>query len=325
MDQFDRFYALHNIFKIKKHPVSLSYIMDELECATSTAKRLISRMRLYLDAPIEYSRQHNGYYYDYSKTRNSHPYELPGLWFNTSELHALLTTQTLLENVDPGIYSQQLSPLKQRIQSLLEHTGEKYDDISQRIRILSIAQRTFDNHIFRHVTTAVLQRKKLKINYAGRQQTQATERSVSPQRLIHYRYNWYLDAWCHLRKEFRTFAVERITFAKVENSKAKTFSQQALNEYFASAFGIFSGKAKHTAVLHFTPERARWVAEEQWHPQQQSKWLDNGSYELCIPYGNATELIMDILKYGTDVEVIKPASLKNAVKRKIHSMAQLYQ
>lgn len=324
MDQFDRFYALHNILKTKKHPVSLNTIKDELECATSTAKRLISRMRLYLDAPIEYSRQQKGYYYDYSKTRDSHPYELPGLWFNTSELHALLTTQALLENVDPGIYSQQLSPLKQRIQSLLEHTGEKHDDISQRIRILSIAQRKFNNHIFRHITTAVLQQKKLKITYAGRQQTAPTERTVSPQRLIHYRYNWYLDTWCHLRKEFRTFAVERITHAKAESSKVKTFSQQALNEYFASAFGIFSGKATHTAVLHFTPERARWVAEEQWHPAQVSQWLDNGYYELRIPYGNPTELIMDILKYGTDVEVIKPACLRNDIKRRIYSMTELY-
>ena len=325
MDQFDRFYALHGILKNKKYPVPLTHIMEELECAKATAKRLIYRMRLYLDAPIEYSHQQNGYYYDYNKSGNSHPYELPGLWFNTSELHALLTTQALLEKVDPGIYSQQLSPLKKRIQTLLEQTGEKHDDISQRIRILSIAQRKFNNHIFRHVTTAVLQRKKLKITYAGRQQTQPTTRTVSPQRFIHYRYNWYLDAWCHLRNEFRTFAVERIQYACAEKSKAREFSQQALNDYFASAFGIFSGKAKHTAVLHFTPERARWVAEEQWHPAQQSQWLENGTYELRIPYGNPTELIMDILKYGTDVEVIKPASLRKDIQRRIDSMVRLYQ
>ncbi len=299
--------------------------MEELECAKSTAKRLIHKMRLYLDAPIKYHREQNGYYYDYSKTDHTHPYELPGLWFNTSELHALLTTQALLEKVDPGIYSQQLSPLKQRIQTLLEQTGEKHDEINKRIRILAIAQRKFNNHIFRHITTAVLQRKKLNISYMGRQQTQPTQRIISPQRLTHYRYNWYLDTWCHLRKEFRTFAVERISHASVKNDKAKEFNEKELDDYFASAFGIFSGEAKHTAVLHFTPERARWVAEEQWHPEQQSQWLENGNYELRIPYGNPTELIMDILKYGSDVEVIKPATLRNAIKSKIQAMALLYE
>jgi predicted DNA-binding transcriptional regulator YafY len=202
--------------------------------------------------------------------------------------------------------------------------GENPDEINQRIRILAIAQRPFNNHIFRHITTAVLQRKQLNICYAGRQQENPTQRIVSPQQLIHYRYNWYLDCWCHLRNQFRTFAVELITHASTTKTKAKEFSKQQLNDYFASAFGIFSGKANHTAVLHFTPERARWVAEEQWHPKQESAWLENGGYELRIPYGNPTELIMDILKYGSDVEVIKPASLRNSVKRRIQCMREIY-
>ena len=323
MEQFDRIYGLDALLKNSRHPVPLSRIMDELECARATAKRIIYRMRLFLDAPIEYDREHNGYYYD--NRDGEHPYELPGLWFNTSELHALLTAETLLEKVDPGIYQHQLKPLKKRIETLLDKTGEAHDETSSRIRILAIAQRHFNNHIFRHIATATLQRKQLIIEYEGRQQTGKTSRTVSPQRLVHYRYNWYLDAWCHLRNEFRTFAVERITHAGATGKKARQFTEEELNDYFASAFGIFSGKATHTAVLRFTPQRARWVAEEQWHPQQESKWLENGYFELRIPYGNPTELIMDILKYGTDVEVIKPAKLRHSVKRTIQGMQMLYE
>jgi predicted DNA-binding transcriptional regulator YafY len=299
-------------------------IMEELECSKASVTRLIGKMRLYLAAPIAYDRQANGYYYDHSQY-GQHPYELPGLWFNSSELHALLTAQTLLERVDPGIYSQQLNPLRQRIEALLEKTGRSSDEIAQRIRILSIANRQHDNTLFRHISSAVLQRQQLKLSYHGRQNTETSARTISPQRLIYYRNNWYLDAWCHLRNEFRTFAVERIAHASVLEQTAKHISEDELNDYFTSAFGIFSGKATHTAVLHFTPERARWVAEEQWHPQQQSRWLDNGDYELQLPYGNPSELIMDILKYGSDVEVIQPASLRNAVKRRIQCMAEIYQ
>ncbi len=322
MEQFDRFYALDNLLKSRRTPVSLQQITEELECSRATTKRVIQKMRLYLDAPIEYNREQNGYFYNHAD--ENHPYELPGLWFNTAELYALLAAEKLLENVDPGIYQHQLAPLKKRVESLLEQSGEKYDKVTQRIRILAIAQRHFNNHIFRHIASAVLQQKQLQLSYQGRQQTGETERTVSPQRLVHYRYNWYLDAWCHLRKEFRTFAVERISHARVTKQTAKTFSEAQLNDYFASAFGIFSGKASHTAVLHFTPQRARWVAEEQWHPEQTSRWLDNGDYELCIPYGNPTELIMDILKYGTDVKVIKPATLRNQVKQAVYAMNEMY-
>ncbi len=134
MERFDRFYALHGLLSTHKHPVALTRIMEELECAKSSATRLIGKMRLYLDATIKYDRQQNGYYYDQSK-HGDHPYELPGLWFNTSELHALLTSHTLLEHVDPGIYSQQINPLRDRIKTLLEKTGQSSDEISRRIRI----------------------------------------------------------------------------------------------------------------------------------------------------------------------------------------------
>jgi len=300
----------------------MAKIMDELECSNATAKRIIEHLRLYLAAPLSYHREQNGYYYD---TINERPFELPGIWFNTSELHALLTAQVLLERVDPGLYSEQLRPLRHKIKAILGNDANSDNESRRRIRILSLAKRKFDNHIFQHVATAVIQRKQLHIHYRGRQNNSASERDISPQRLVHYRDNWYLDAWCHNRNDFRTFALERIEQAKLLDKKAKAITEKILDEYFTRAFGIFSGTARHTAILHFCAERARWVAEEEWHPEQQACYLENGDYELRLPYGNPTELIMDILKYGSDVEVMAPASLRNAVKQKIYAMAQLYQ
>ena len=56
--------------------------------------------------------------------------------------------------------------------------------------------------------------------------------------------------------------------------------------YYASSYGIFGGQADKVAVLRFTRERARWVADEVWHPEQQGKWLEDGTYELKIPYND---------------------------------------
>lgn len=321
MDKFDRIYALHGLLSSRRYPVAMASIMDELECARPTARRIIKYMREFLDAPIEYRRDLNGYFYD---TRSEHSFQLPGLWFNTSELHALLTAQALLERVDPGLYSEQLRPLTDRISHILETAGHHDSEQLQRIRILALARRRFDNHVFRLVASAVLQRWRLHIHYTGRGSDNRSEREISPQRLVHYRDNWYLDAWCHRKNAFRTFAIERIEHPTVLDKPAKAISEKALDDYFASAFGIFAGRATNMAVLHFSAERARWVAEEEWHPAQQSCRLDDGRFELRIPYGNPTELIMDILKYGTDVEVISPASLRTAVKQRIESMAQIY-
>ena len=133
---------------------------------------------------------------------------------------------------------------------------------------------------------------------------------IIPQ-LIHYRDNGYLDAYCHTRNDLRSFSVERIHQAQVLKQAARDVPEKELDGHFAAAYGIFAGTPAHTAVLRFTPERARWVAEEHWHPQQKGHFLEDGSYELRLPYADPRELVMDILKYGPDVEVIGPEKLVN--------------
>ncbi len=97
-----------------------------------------------------------------------------------------------------------------------------------------------------------------------------------------------------------------------------------LSQHFADAYGIFAGKSDKTAVLIFNAYRARWVAEEMWHPKQQGRFLEDGRYEVSIPYGKSQELIMDILKYGPDVEVIAPEELRQAVKERLIQALGIY-
>jgi predicted DNA-binding transcriptional regulator YafY len=153
--------------------------------------------------------------------------------------------------------------------------------------------------------------------YRGRGSAEETARSVSPQRLTHYRDNWYLDAWCHRREALRSFALERIASLAITDDPAREISEEALDAHFAHGYGIFAGPPRHTAVLRFTPERARWVAEENWFPGQPGEFLDDGSYLLRLPYSEAPELVMDILKYGPDVEVLEPVELREEVKERL--------
>ena len=125
------------------------------------------------------------------------------------------------------------------------------------------------------------------------------------------------SAWGHQKKELRSFAVERIHAARIANATAKNIAEKNLHEHFASAYGIFAGKPRAVARLVFSAFRARWVAEERWHPAQQGEFLPDGRYQLDIPYSDTRELIMDILKNGPDVEVIAPKALREEVKAKL--------
>lgn len=331
MDRLQRIYKLHQAVSSRRHPVSCQTLQDELECSRATVNRIIQEMRLYFNAPIEYDRSRNGYHYALS---DDETFELPGLWFSAPELYALLTTQQLLAQVQPGLLDTQLKPVKERIEKILatRHLGDvkllsghPSEGISKRVRILRMTGRNVALECFQTVAGALLQRNSLHISYHGRGNDETSQREISPQRLIHYRDNWYLDAWCHTRNALRSFAVERITTAKSLPQRCRDVPEKQLDTHYASSYGIFAGEPKHTAVLRFTPERARWVADEHWHPQQQAQLLEDGSYELRIPYSDSRELVMDILKHGAEVEVIEPDSLRMLLSKHLQQALLQYE
>ncbi len=321
MNSFQRIYQLHRILASRTLPVSHQVLEERLECSRATVNRTIESLRLYFNAPLVYDRERNGYYYD---AQINGIFELPGIWFDANELYALLTVQQLLEQIQPGLLDTQLKPIKDRLEKILtsQHLGNQ--EISSRIRILSMMRRNTALPHFQSVTSALLQRKRLNIAYHSRSHDQKTERVISPHRLTHYRDNWYLDAYCHKRNALRSFAIERIVSASPLDHTTLEITETTLNEHFTTSYGIFSGKANQIAVLRFTAERARWVADEQWHPQQEGKFLSDGNYELRIPYANETELVMDILKHGAAVEVIAPEALRQTIVTNLSNMQEIY-
>jgi predicted DNA-binding transcriptional regulator YafY len=309
MDLFDRIFQVHRILRAARGPVSRATLQERLECSRATVGRVIEEMRDFLGAPIEYDRGARGYRY----AADDGPYELPGLWFNASELHSLLAAHQLLASAQPGLLEGDLAPLLARIERILAARGLKRGETGRRVRILRMAARRLDPEPFRTVAGAVLARRRLRLVYHGRARDAVTDRIVSPQRLTHYRDNWYLDAWDHGRAALRSFSVDRVLKAQALDTAAKDVPEGRLDGYFASSYGIFAGKARNTAVLRFGATSARWVADELWHPDQKGTLHDDGHYVLEVPYGDSRELVRDILQHGPEVTVVSPPALRDEV------------
>lgn len=110
----------------------------------------------------------------------------------------------------------------------------------------------------------------------------------------------------------------------ITNNKADEVSDKQLQEFFAESYGIFSGKANQRAKLKFTSAKARWVANETWHSQQTGAFDKDGNYILEFDYNQDPELVMDILKHGSDVEVLAPPSLRKRVKDELNKALNNY-
>jgi predicted DNA-binding transcriptional regulator YafY len=322
MERTDRFYKIQGLLRNRKL-VRTQEFLDELEVSKATFKRDLEYLRDRMRAPIVYDRDEEAYRFD-SGVADRELWELPGLWFTAAELQALLTMDRLLGNLEPGVLGELVGPLRQRLKDLLESGHHTAEDIAQRIRILAVGSRQVEPAHFRALSTALLSRRRLRIRHQRRQTGEILEREISPQRLVHYRDNWYLDAWCHKRRALRTFGVDAIESAVVTDMAAKEVAEETLDRHFASGYGIFAGGETQDAVLLFGAERARWVAREIWHPQQDGKLQLDGTYLLRFPYAQEPELVMDILKYGPDVQVLAPASLREAVASQLRAAAALY-
>jgi predicted DNA-binding transcriptional regulator YafY len=322
MDRTERFYKIDQLLT-RHRCVPIERFLKELEVSPATFKRDIEYMRNRFHAPIVWDRERNGYCFG-TPAAGAPPYQLPGLWFNASEIHALLAMEQLLEGIDPGILAERLGPVKQRLRELLGSADHSASEVRRRIKVLPMARRTMPAREFETAASALLNRKRLFIRYLSRTSNEQTEREVSPQRLVHYRENWYLDAWCHMRKALRSFAVDCVRHAEVRGTGAIDVPEATLDEVLGSGYGIFSGRAVLWAKLRFSPMAARWVASEAWHPNQRTGYEPDGSYMLEVPYSDDRELLRDILRHGADVEVLAPASLRDRVRSALQAALKRY-
>lgn len=295
--------------------------MRELEVSASTLKRDIAFLRDRLNMPIEWDAERRGWRLARSKD-DSH--ELPGLWFSAEEIHALLTMQQLLANIDAGqILAPHVEPLMKRLSAILGSAAVPTTDLARRIRVQTLAARRFELPSFGSIAVALLHRRRLRFVYRGRTRGERSERVVSPQRLVHYRDNWYLDGWCHARDALRHFSVDLIGELRVLDDAAVDIPEDQLDAALGAGYGIFAGASVQWARLRFSAERARWVAAERWHPQQRGAWDAEGRWMLDLPYADPRELVMDILRHAAEVEVLWPQELADEVVARLRAALAL--
>ena len=319
MSEIERYYAYQTLFSGRR-AIPKSEILKKLEISSATFKRDLTMFRDRLNTPIIYDRDLGGY-----KLENPDALQqLPGLWFSQEEALALMTIQTMIGQLEPGLLGPKLKPLQTRLNKILETQGADAKTLSQRIRVVHAGKRRLPLKSFEIVEKATVERKQIEIVHLNRQTGESIKRTISPQQLIHYRDNWYVDAWCHLRGGIRSFSIDAIENCILIDIEAKEIDSEQLQKQMQSGYGIFGGQAKAWAELKFTVERARWVQHEEWHPDQKGTLHKDGTYTLEVPYSDERELIGDILRMGSDVKVMGPAQLTKQVKTIVQNLLKQY-
>jgi predicted DNA-binding transcriptional regulator YafY len=327
MSQSSRIRDLIAILENSRQPVSRERLLEELGSSPSTFKRDLGILRDQMQAPIVWKPGENGTQRGYmleDKGWSSGKLGLPNAWFSASEIYALLMIHELASHIGPGLLTEHLQPLITRVTLMLSAADDAPEAVRARVRLLSSASRRIASPHFETVARAAVKSRRLKIMYFTRSRNESSERTVSPQMIVHYKENWYLIAWCHKADGLRMFALDAIENAVLLSEDAQIVPKEQVENAIGHDFGIYSGNDRQWAKLLFTVRQAPWVTSETWHPEQNGELMQDGSYLLTIPYSDQRELMLEILRYGPDVCVLSPPELRLAVAQRLRDAAAQY-
>lgn len=300
------------------HFPNASKLARQFEIACKTAQRSIEHFRDRLLAPLEYDLARKGYFY------TDPSFQLPVLRITEEELLALLISRKLLTEVSAGPLADELENVSQRLGLLLSANlpGRARPEEAFSFRWKNI--NPTDPLSFEIVASALLQRKLITFCYYSPASSSCTTRTVEPHHLVNYMGNWYLVAFCHLRSEWRPFMLGRMSLCQMEASTFESRPKAEWQPYLQDTFGIFQNRESFDVVLRFTPERSRWVKEEIWHEGQREEIEQDGSLVRTIVTPHEAEIMMEILKHGSHVQVLEPEWLREKVVEELKMTIKKY-
>jgi proteasome accessory factor C len=320
MARFEKLQDLFGLLGRTREPQPLAALCDQLGASPATVKRLIAFLREQRGVDIRFDREQGGYRLERGPEdlRTAALLGLSGV-----ELSALLEAEAILEQIPPGFVRDETRSVRAKLGKVRQRAlgqGSLHDRV--RLRMSQLRRTSAD--AFGTVLSALRSGRRLEFGYRSRSRDEDKTRCCSPLRLTFYRSNWYLAGWCHEREELRVFSVDRIARPRCLTEAAYAPPTDLVAAELDSSYGIFTGKADQVAVLRFSPLAARWVGEEEWHPGVQSEPQADGGVILRIPYKHETELVMDILRHGRNVEVLGPAGLRRSVATELGKAAVQY-
>ena len=300
-----------------KYP-NASKLAARFEISVKTAQRDIEFMRDRLQCPLSYSTSEKGYYYE------DGDFSLPVTYLSPDELSSLVLAKRFLKDVQGEYLSHELEAVIGKISSILEDSVEGSHGMEETISIHLVGYVPTSDQVFGDILRACIHRQKISFSYYSPLSDEYTNRIAHPYHLFSYMGTWHMIAWCEKREDLRDFVLARVRDLEVLSEKFRRPREFDVDAYMNATFGLFKGPATGKAVLRFSSEQGRWVKNQVWHRHQRIEEMEDGSIEMTLPISDLDEIKMEVLKFGSGVEVLKPEALREMVTKEVAKMQRLY-
>lgn len=243
---------------------------------------------------------------------------IPALGFSATELMALLLSRNLLKPLDGTEIAESLHSALNKAATALPPQAHEYVRSMEQMFTVGIGpHKSYAGHraTIDLISQAIDQRRTVQMRYFSASRNNSGRREIDPYFLRYAAGGLYLIGHCHLRKEARLFAVERIRSITLTDHPYQMPLDFKVDEYVQDALGIMRSGRRVDVELLFSKKAAAWVKDKTWHPSQQIKLMKDGRLKMTLKVADNEELVGWILSFGGDARVIAPESLREKVRQ----------
>ncbi len=300
------------------HYPNCTTLAEEWEVSSKTIMRDLDYMRYQLEAPLQYSAKHRGYFY------TEENFQLPAFAIKESDLFAIYLAEELLRQYKGTQYYDSLNSVFKKIQDLLPlNTSHKTPAQNIRFTVFPPPCTTINKTTWHTVFTGLRTLSKLKIVYQAPGQ-KPMSREIDPYHAVRYDGDWYVIGHCHLRKKIRTFSLSRINQASLIDEKFVVPDSFDFHKITRSRFGVHWGKAEEYVKIWFSPKVVPFILEREWHPSQHIAHNEDGSIILSLTVNHLLELKRWVLSWGKEARVLEPEGLIKDIYEEVLGLQETY-
>jgi predicted DNA-binding transcriptional regulator YafY len=300
-------------------PLRATDLAREFEVAVRTAYRDLDFLRDEWRVPLEYD--HHQATYHLTEPMGS----LPLVSLSQGELLAIYFAEKVVRQYRGTPFEPDLASAFAKMQELLpEEVKVSPESLDAYLSLDLGPLYTPDAAVFREILTAQRLRRRAVVRYRSLSSNRTTNRRIHPYHVFNLRGNWYVAAWDEDRQAVRDFAIHRMRRVTITTEGYEVQRSFDFRKYMADSFGIEKGGRPVEAAIRFGPTQAPWIRERKWHRSARIQEELDGSLVLRLRVAETSELRRWILQFGSQAEVLAPASLRRAVAEELKAASTAY-
>lgn len=277
--------------------------------------------RLGYNAPIAYSRKHDGYYY------TDPDYNLEKLPLSADEVEAfgiivesfkrfrgaevLQHVEGMFDKLDK-VVMKQLKTTRSRV----SYTVVDFDKVPY-----SKGVEHFDK-----LYQAAVRQQPLLIAYKKFEDDKVNEHVFHPYLLKEYKFRWYVMGYSEKRRAKLILALDRIENIANHKGDFKLYKGIEVQKYFDHTIGVTINKSDVKEIrLWFSRLQGNFIKTQHLHATQKIVSDTADGMVVTLQLIPNYELLQVLLSFGSQVKVLAPESLRDELKQTLLKSLSMYQ